>query len=473
MPCHATPCLTIPTNSVWTEWPVSGKNAIYIRDCYPKIYGLCQKAWDSACALVVLRGTPGVGKSLFLDYALAKLLSDNKIVMLVSGPDNEVFIYKSHVEQPEGAFTIEHARTNKLAAAVDYVLYDPHEDPQATQAINITFFRGKNILITVFPDPENCTKILKDAEQVSVLYIGPTDTDESESIKKSCYANTVSADELQRRFEEIGGIPRMLFQMKGPLPIEDYVDSVLQDISYLQMSALNDLAEKPQRIDFGTVASSCKSLWALYHLVPDKLFTSHSIEPSCENGLKLLRKRLLQMDVQKLWNLYYYTDDTCERLGTLRRIRFEAYAHKKILVHGIALTAMKLNANSVSKSTSIDVRIPAGSTTFTLRDSNVDNLATYRAQVHQMGGGYMLPDLSNYPVLDSAFVSNANDCFILQMKAGGKSKPLSDDKAAATVCSALGQVFVVVTPVEHNVTKKLAGAPAAMSQYVLILRETL
>jgi hypothetical protein len=464
-------CLTVPPDSAWTVWPVSRKSSIYIRDCYPKIYGLCREAWDAACEpaceLVILQGTPGVGKSLFLDYALSKLLSDNKIVMLLSGPRETVFIYKNYVEPPE-EHEIKQARTNKLAAGVDYVLYDPQEDPTATQYLDMTFFCGKKFLIAISPDPDNCSKIIKDAEQNAEVYMGPTDMDESEAMRKACYANNLSAIELQRRFQQIGGIPRMLFRGKSPLSIGKHDDSVLHAFSVRQDFALNDLAENPRRIDSGSVASSFKSLWALYHLVPDELFTSYSIEICCENGLKLLRQRLLEMDLPKLWDLY---KNTAEKDGTLRGIRFEAYAHKKILVDGIpGLSAIKLNANSISKSisTSITVQVPPAPMKFPLMNNNVGNLATYRAQVLQMGGGYMLPDLPNYPVLDSAFVSKTNDCFIFQIKAG-KSKSMSD--MVGTVCSALGPIFVVVAPGENIVTQKLAGFPAAMSQYVLILRE--
>ena len=38
--------------------------------------------------------------------------------------------------------------------------------------------------------------------------MGPTDIDESKAMRNSCYASRVSADELEQRFEQIGGIPQ-------------------------------------------------------------------------------------------------------------------------------------------------------------------------------------------------------------------------------------------------------------------------
>ena len=459
-------CLDVPTHSVWSEWPVSESKTIYVCECYSAIYDLCHQAWNAGCPLVLLRGTPGVGKSLFLDFALSRLVSDGKNVMVVCGPRGSAFLYTSSHDQPPEEISLQEAQINKRAGDVEYVLYDPQEDPKETQKFSLSFFCGKNVLIAVSPDPQNCSKIIKDAKIKAELYMGPTDLAESEAMGAACYGTSVSAQELQQRFEQIGGIPCLLFLAKSPLPVEGYDDSVLRDSSDRQNFALNDLVENPSRIDSGSVASSFKSLWSLYHLVPDERFTSYQIELCCDNGRRLLRQRLLTMDVRKLWNLYYNTD---QRLGTLRGIRFEAYAHKKILVDGIDLIAKKLNQSGISKSSEIQVLIPPWSREFTLHDNDVNNLQAQRTLVHQNGGGYMLPYLPNYPVIDSAFVSPSNSCVLLQMKAG-RSKTLSD-KAIAVV-GALGNTFVVVTPEENIVTKQLSGAPAGMKQYVLVLQET-
>lgn len=42
-----------------------------------------------------------------------------------------------------------------------------------------------------------------------------------------------------------------------------------------------------------------------------------------------------------------------------------------------------------------------------------------------------------------------------------------------TVTAALGNTFIVVAPDDHVVTKKLAGSPATMDQFVLILGEAI
>ena len=141
---------------------------------------------------------------------------------------------------------------------------------------------------------------------------------------------------------------------------------------------------------------------------------------------------------------------------------------QKILVDGLDVTAKKLSANAVSKTT-CRIVIPADLAPVDLSENDVTKLATQRAQAVQLGGGYLLPSLPNYPVIDSAYIDENNKSMMLQMEAG-RSKKLSADKMPL-VHQALGNVFVVVIPEENIVTKKLAGGPAVMNQYVAILNK--
>jgi len=454
--------LAVPEDSVWEVWPVSGRKEIYVRDCYRMALQHCHTAWNQDFQIVFMKGTPGVGKSVCLDYFLSSLISEKKKVLLVSGPTNKSVIFINHSTPPETIDAMEALR-GKWAKKVDYVLIDPPENSGQSQDYHYSFLHGKKTVAAVSPDPENLKKLEKDDEANGRIYIGPCAYDEGSEMWKACYSSRVSLDDFNRRFSEIGGIPRFLFQRKSPLTPS--VDSVLQSVSECQTAALNDLAKNPARIDSGNVASEFKSLWSLYHLAPDANLTSYTIELCCENARALLRARLLRLDVATLWNLFFQTN---EREGTLRGIRFEAYAHKKILVDGMNVHANKLTANAVSNTTRI-VAIPAGLTRVTLPNNDVTQLVAQRAEAVSKGGGYLLPSLPNYPVIDAAYIDGSDNSMMLQMKAG-KSKKLSADKTLL-VHQALGDFFVIVTPDENIATKKLAGGPNAMNQYVAILSE--
>jgi hypothetical protein len=230
---------------------------------------------------------------------------------------------------------------------------------------------------------------------------------------------------------------------------------------------LDDLVEKPRRIDAGSVAYEFKSLWSLYHLLPDSSYTSYTIELCSESGRKLLLGRLLEKEVRDLWYLF---DKTEGKYGTLRGLRFEAYAHKKIMIDGINGTARLLNKNSISATTTKRVVVRAGATLVDLSDNDLDSLSQHCAEAvdnRSPNGTYLLPSLCNFPVIDSAYVGPV-DVIMFQMKAG-RSKPLS--QMVDSICRALGNFFVVVVPADNIITKKLPGGPDSMKQYVLVLNE--
>ena len=124
--------------------------------------------------------------------------------------------------------------------------------------------------------------------------MGPATMEESESMRICCYSSRVTPEQLQQRFDRGGGIPRFLFKSAGVLPRAGNIDAAVASIDELQAFALNDLVQNSRRIDAGSVASEFKSLWSLYHLVPDSYYTSYSIELCSENGRQLLLRKLLE-----------------------------------------------------------------------------------------------------------------------------------------------------------------------------------
>ena len=255
----------------------------------------CHTAWNSEpkFQIVFLKGTPGVGKSYFLDYALACLMEDNQKVLLISGPNAKAMLFESHQTPPQVSNVLTGLK-EKWADKADYVLIDPPENAAKSQEYHHSFLCGKNTVAAVSPDPEILKKLEKDDESTVWIYLGPRSSEEARDMWQCCYSAQVSNADFERRFAVFGGIPRYLFKRKSPLTLED---SVLQAVAECQTFALNDLAENPARIDGGNLASEFNSLWSLYHLVPDGNLTSYTIQPCCENAECLLRTRLLNLEV--------------------------------------------------------------------------------------------------------------------------------------------------------------------------------
>ena len=339
--------LTLPEDSVWQaegSWPISYRPTIYVRLCYEELYKWCVRLWDDGTEGLFLMGTPGVGKSCFLDYVLDGLLKAGKKVLLLSGPRNKAWMCSGYnAELKTGVLAA--ALVDRWAKDADYVLLDPHENPAETEKLHRDIFCLKPFLIAMSPDPRNCKKIVKDTLSSDLLYMGPTSLEEAEDMRDTCY-NRITSASLKARFAEIGGIPRFLFR-GGHHPGTE--DAALASHAERQTFALNDTADNPMRIDPGMVASQFESLWSLYHLRPIKNYSSYTIELCSDSAFSLLRSRLMRQSVQELC---YPFHDTSREQGTLRGLRFEAYSQKKILVEGVnSKVAKRLKTSDISSST--------------------------------------------------------------------------------------------------------------------------
>jgi hypothetical protein len=254
-------------------------------------------------------------------------------------------------------------------------------------------------------------------------------------------------------------------------------DEAITMVRTKQLEALlNDISENPLRIDGVEIAAQFKSLWSLYHLQPrlieqdtgDSIVDLHSytIELCGASVHSLLRDALMVRQVSDLWQAFHRT---LERHGTLRGVRFEAYAHKKILMFGLAGPAVSLTQKGTGTRV-FHVAIPASLPTILLPDNKLTTrlqTAVTNAQGHDRGG-YPLPSLPNFPVADAIFV-DAHSFLKLQMEAG-PSKPLSDN-SAQILCAAVPGPLVIVVPDESIITKKLAGGPNGLDQFRFVLNE--
>ena len=453
------------------NWPQTESNRLFVRPCYPALFHECQTLFQAHIQGAFLMGTPGIGKSCFLDYALHCFLQGEgeRSVLYLSGPRNKAFIFRSDgsVEEHELAAAL---RAN-MADKVDVVLYDPHETADRTNDVHLSNFRGKPFIVALSPDEKNCKKLRKDTTARARLYMGTFSLQEAEDLRSSCYPH-VPQEVLRTRYAAIGGIARHLI----PRLLPSNVDMATREVEEKQSKALNIIAENPLLIDAGELASQFKSLWSLYHLQPCITaaggidYYDYTIEPCCDDARIRIRDMLMKKDVQDLWNMF---EGTNERHGTLRGIRYEAYAHKKILAAGLHGNASSLTEDGIGKS-SIQVSIPASLPRVYLPSNDLG--APFKNAVHGARqlptGGYLLPESPNFPVIDSLFAS-ADATFSLQMKAG-RSKPLSG-KPANSIYATAGGCLVFVVPDESIIRRKLAyseaAGPSQWRHYRIVLKE--
>ena len=293
-------------------------------------------------------------------------------------------------------------------------------------------------------------------------------------MRQACYSKLVSEDLLSKRYREFGGIPRFLFHKVRERDGKE--DVLLNPYRNQQTAALLDVAVEPQRADDGEIVKAYKGLWTLYHIHPlmnadgTTNYYEFTVAPCCADAHTRIRDALMQKEVKDLWHIYMNTRD---EMGALRGIRYEAYAHKKIMADGLQADAVGLTASGLSTTTPVQISIPAGSSQFDLVNNGVDRYLVDAVTEgrKKKSGSYLLPHFPNYPVVDSIYVPHGTaQPVLLQMKAG-ESRPLASDKATSISHATGGsQALYFVTPDATTMTKKLAGADQ-LKQYRVILRE--
>lgn len=178
----------------------------------------------------------------------------------------------------------------------------------------------------------------------------------------------------------------------------------------------------------------------------------------------------MEKAVSDLWALYINTN---KRYGTLQGIRYEAYAHKKILAHGVNSTANSLTTDGVGTSTK-QISIPASLPKIPIPTNDLQVPFQNLVRRTRHTGGYLLPYHSNFPVVDSLYipVNETDEILSLQMKAG-RSKQLSG-QSAALINATTGGCLVFVVPDEGIISKKKGysgNGPQPWRHYRLVLNE--
>eukprot|EP00978_Attheya_sp_CCMP212_P017657 scaffold47327_cov46-Attheya_sp.AAC.2 len=357
-----------------------------------------------------------------------------------------------------------HSRTDRIAEHADIILFDPHEESNRHGLVSVKAFCKKPFIVAISPDPENCKKLRKNTHVgLMTLYMGPPSETDLEEMRQQCYP-TITPAQFKTRYAKMGGIPRFLFAMAMPLDN----DTQLQEFIQTQSGALNLLLQAPFVIDAGEVDKQFTSLWSLFYLKPTSCYTNYTIELCCEDMRTRLMKSLMTKDVRELWNIFLATQ---ERHSTLRGIRYEAYAHKKILTQGLEGTASNLTTGGVGRKR-IQVLIPADLDEITLPTNNTGIPFRDAMMSSKKATKYLLPALSKFHVVDSVVVL-PKTAFLLQMNAG-RSKDLSGGSATAIYSTTKGPLIFVV-PDESVIGKKkgFTGAtegPKQMLQFRIVLK---
>lgn len=211
--------LLIPDDTV-NVWMQTKLKTLFVRRCYNEIWNKVELHYFNVSETgevataeetldgFVITGTPGVGKSCFLDFCLHKLLGLGKTVLYFYGKTKLARIYNSNGIIQN--YSITDNREGALASEVDFILIDPPEGGDANFLGGETNLAGKKYILAISPDRNNCQSIRK-GTSFCKLYMGTCPKSEAEEMRLACY-NRVTNERLALRYEEFGGIPRFLFK---------------------------------------------------------------------------------------------------------------------------------------------------------------------------------------------------------------------------------------------------------------------
>ena len=177
----------------------------YVREVYQELYKKIVSL-DNNINLVL--GNPGIGKTLFLQYFLMKLLRVKKkrhVVFYKKSQDTWI-----HFDMSKNKATV---HIKKRPAILDegnislvYLLID------AASTQSQTFRLCERNLVVSSPNENNYSDLMKIGGKGKCFYMPSWSKDEiTRAVKMQCYV--CLEDEVTGRFERFGGIPRIVFEL--------------------------------------------------------------------------------------------------------------------------------------------------------------------------------------------------------------------------------------------------------------------
>lgn len=218
------------------QWLTSNHKGmqLFVRECYPRMFALATDIAKQNGGGLVFTGNPGIGKSWFLNYALWKLLQDNKTVLFESVSKNTLWLFKDgkvEMTKPDEA-----TKRSELYDAVKsdqdaWYLFDPGEI--AKEPIEIAPFT----IVSASPNPKHYKKLEK--LTANKYYVPCWSWEELEKHlphAAKTIAPGLTVDEAKQNFDIFGGIPRYVYRNKDQ--VETKKEELLGAIHQLDLRVL-------------------------------------------------------------------------------------------------------------------------------------------------------------------------------------------------------------------------------------------
>jgi hypothetical protein len=282
---------------------------IFIRDSYQKLFEKILCFYNERQAGVLLTGNPGIGKSVFLRFALYCFLELGKVIAFEAAEQNKVYIFKPG-EEPK-TYSGDLAYLPELEDRATIFLHDPKAGQEPLQADAFTILASS-------PNPMNYKGFRKQIK-VHTLYMPVWKLGELLTCSNSLKSWKLSPETITQRFSVFGGIPRFIEKY------DEYYPDLIAAIEFCDTDSLLTTATKPDLF--------AKFSHKILHYDVSSSFQAKSMTFASDFVFKRLVEQWELKSKQAL-EIFVFRTTHITSLGSARGKAFEALAHQRLIQVG-------------------------------------------------------------------------------------------------------------------------------------------
>jgi len=338
----------------------------------------------------VLTGNPGIGKSCFLSYCLWRFAKEGKTVIFESVEREGAWLFL-----PNGSVSFHRRKVLPAEASLStsYYLFDPYGD-EPDEPIGCSAFT----IIASSPNKKHYKGFRKRRGCGVVYYMPCWSLDELKLIRP----HHVSPQELFRRYDIAGGIPRYLFASNEEF--ERFLDELKGEFTKMNYEQLKQALGNPE--DGGSASHKL-----VQYQLSDDSYRRYVIRFASSFVEQQLPRQESRQKLKELGSVLA----GLEGIGlaaVLAGNLFEHFGHA-VLPGGVRLKARRLDAKQKSRASSADKMLdfPKAESVIFSGDADLKAALTRKA--------YARPAATNYPAVD-AIAWLGNELVFVQYTRSGK-----------------------------------------------------
>ncbi|KAL5512348.1 hypothetical protein ACEPAG_3340 [Sanghuangporus baumii] len=290
----------------------------YVEDCFAK-ESLSRRP------AVVITGQPGIGKTVWIQYALRRCLGERRPVMLMMNTRYVLFSESGVKKIPsDSAIFVERKPINETP----WCLIDSTSSPEGIPVeMSAVYSSGVNPVYVTFPDSNRWRK-LHQARTPELALMNPWSWEEV-----SCVARAFSLDmqEVRRRFEHYGPTARICItndseEMKRHECQCQYAINDIEDMATVLDVIIRDARDLTTKPALTSPAPFWHKICLVRRLELDRISFEHDILIMSDFIANLCALRLQQLEhdqALKVWRLFSKRGKGKEVAGAI----FKAYVH--------------------------------------------------------------------------------------------------------------------------------------------------